>query len=149
MRPRSIVRFEQLYLLSLAIGLGLMIYSWDESVAVARQAGGGPIMVVAIQAVTVAITLGLVLLISRGASVLAKWVLVLFFLGGMAIMLTRPGLTFGAGPILVAQVAQILLQLAAIYLLFTEEARLWFKAGRTGAGPVERDQMDQTDISQG
>ena len=117
MRPRSIVRFEQLYLLSLAIGLVLMIYSWDASVAVARQAGGGPIMVGAIQAVTFAIMLGLVLLTSRAASVLAKWVLVLFFLGGMAMMLIRPALTFGAGPILAVQVAQILLQLAGIYLL--------------------------------
>lgn len=130
MRPRSIVRFEQLYLLTLAMGLGLTIFSWDASVATIRQAGGGPGLLAAIQGVTLAILLGLVLLVSRAASVLAKWALILLFLAGLAIMLIRPGLTFGAGPILAVQIAQILIQLAALYLLFTAEARAWFGGER-------------------
>lgn len=126
MRPKSITRFEQLYLLSLVIGLGLTILSWDASVAMTRQAGGGPGLLVAVQGLTFAILLTLVLLISRRASVIAKWVLILLFLGGLAIMFVRPALTFGDGPVLAAQIVQIAIQLAALYFLFTPEARIWF-----------------------
>ena len=132
MRPRSIARFELLYLLSILIGVGLTVYSWDASVAVLRQAGGGPGLLIAIQAVTYSVVLALVLLISRRASIVAKWVLVLLFLAGVAVMFLRPALTLAEGPILAVQGAQTLIQLAALYLLFTPEARRWFQGERAG-----------------
>jgi uncharacterized membrane protein len=130
MRPTSIVRFEWLSLLALGIGLVMAVLSWDQSVAVARSGGMGTGFVILVQAFSLAVPLLLILLVSRRASVIAKWVLIVLFLGGLAVMAASPKMTFAEGPLFLVQIAQILLQAIAIALLFTEESRRWFRGGR-------------------
>ena len=129
MRPPSIVNFERLNLLSLAIGLGMAVFSWDRSVATARAGGFGPVFVVAVQAFAFLLPLILTLLVSRRASVVAKWILVVLFAGGLLMMLATAKLTFAGGPLLLVQIAQMLMQAVAIALLFTGEARRWLREG--------------------
>lgn len=127
MRPPSIVHFERLNLLSLAIGLAMAVFSWDRSVATARAGGFGPGFVVFVQAFSFLLPLLLTLLVSRRASVVAKWIIIVMFVGGLGMMFANAEATFAGGLLLVVQIVQILMQAAAIALLFTEEARRWLR----------------------
>ncbi|HEX6374123.1 MAG TPA: hypothetical protein VFZ91_00215 [Allosphingosinicella sp.] len=127
MRPTSIIRFEQLYLLSLTIGLVIAIFGWEQNLATARASGLGVGIVVAVQALTLGLMLLLILYVSRRASVVAKWILIVLFVAGLAIMAMNVETLFRGGIMLFVQIGQILLQLAAMYFLFTPEARRWFE----------------------
>lgn len=129
MRPTSIVRFEWLSLLALVIGLVMAVLSWSQSLAVARSAGLGKGSVLLVQAFSVAVPLLLILLVSRRASVIAKWILIVMFLGGLAMIFASPKITLASGPHFLVQIAQIMMQAVAIVLLFTEESRRWFRSG--------------------
>jgi hypothetical protein len=129
MRPSSIVYFERLYLFSLVIGLMMAVFSWDLSVETARAEGFGPGFLVFVQTFSFLIPLILTLLVSRRASVVAKWILVVIFLGGLGIMAATAKLSFAGGVLLLVQIVQILMQAIAIALLFTEESRRWFREG--------------------
>lgn len=126
MRPVSMIRFEQLYLLSLAIGLVTAMFGWEQSMATAQASGLGVGVVIAIQALTLALMLMLILFISKRGSVVAKWILIALFVAGLAVMAVNSRALFRGGLMTIVQVGQILLQLAAMYFLFTPESRRWF-----------------------
>ena len=127
MRPSSIQWFERLSLLALAIGALVSVATWGDVLLSVRAAGLSPTVAAVIHILLFALLVGLVLLISRGRSVIAKWVYVVLFVAGLAV--TAPGLgeIFEQGVLGLVQAVQLLLQVIAIGLLFAPPARAWLR----------------------
>ena len=81
-----------------------------------------------VQAAVLLIVLGVVLLVSRKGSNIARWVLVVFFVLGAIIYIPSAARMFAQNPViaLLASV-QIMLQVAAIYFVFRPDAKPWFQ----------------------
>ena len=137
MRPPSIVWFERLSLIALAIGAAVSVATWDDVLLSLAGTGIGSTVAAAILIVLFALFLGLVLLISRGRSMIAKWVYVILFVGGL--LVTAPGLggIFDLGLLGVVQAVQLLLQVIAVGLLFAPPAGAWLRGKETP--PVRHD----------
>jgi hypothetical protein len=133
MRPKSIVLFERLALLSILLGV-IGTYLLREQTQAALEAQGTPIganTVLVIQAVTIAIYLLLVYFIARKGSPIAKWIYVA--LGALSIVtgLIGVGQTFALGAVAGAMsLVQIAIGVATIWLLFRPDAKAWFSEGR-------------------
>ena len=132
MKPNSIVAFEYAWFASMAIGLVHAAIIWDEIVA----ADPLPLWVMpAVMAFSLALFLGLVLLVSRRRSVVAKWVLVGLTLLGMIPF--WPILETGLDSMrTMVEVAVATLQVGGTILLFTPSARAWL-AGKREPRPAE------------
>lgn len=136
MRPKSIVTFERLVLLYLAIGVLYAFLVWEQTMASlqARGAALGSGTIITIQAITVALYLLLVWFIARKGSPVAKWIYVV--LGVLSLVLGLFGIQetilLGTLPLILA-VAQYALLLFTILLLFRPDAKAWFSDGRGGA----------------
>lgn len=124
MRPASIVWFERLFLVTLAIGAVNATLQLEALTAVASLA-----VVALIQLVTFGVTLLLVLLISRRRSKIAAIILAAAFLVGLP---TAIGLlqSNAAPQVLAATIVQLVLQIVALGLLLRPESRAWLQAGR-------------------
>jgi hypothetical protein len=121
MRPNAIVNFERFYILALLIGVAVMLTGWNE-----MAAATGPVLLAVVLAISVGLTLLLVLLISRRRSTAAKWILIVLFAIGLALSL--PGaLAGGIDAWAVAAIVQVALQAYALYLLFTPPAVAWLR----------------------
>ena len=136
MRPKSIVNFERLVLLYLAIGLLYAYLVWDETMS-SMQAQGAALnsgTVITIQAITVALYLLLVWFIARKGSPVAKWIYVV--LSGLSLALglvsIQQTISFGTFPLIIS-IVQYALILITIWLLFRPDAKAWFSDGRGGA----------------
>ena len=126
MRPASIVYFERLSILSILVGIAFAMLTWDSGAVMPRQAAMAPGMVLIVQGISLIIVLALVFLISRKASVIAKWILVVLFAIGLVFTVPQLGATLDQGLVGLLQISQMIVQAAAIYFLFTAEARAWF-----------------------
>jgi hypothetical protein len=130
MRPKSIVNFERLALLSLAIAAITTGVGWSESMRAAQAAG----LSGAVLAVACALGFGLgallVYLIARKASNVARWVLVV--LVGLSFLATLPriGTMLDRGMVGIAEIAQMLLLVAGVAFLFARDSKPWFDRGR-------------------
>lgn len=129
MRPTSIVLFERLFLLSLAIALVIGFLQYDALVAqvgndpALAQLGWGSGAILVVMAISLLIPLLLWYFIARRASNIAKWILVVMTLLGLLFVNLDPGqLGSLAG---IASLAVTILQLVAIVLLFRADARAW------------------------
>ena len=127
MRPTSIVLFERLFLLSLAIALVNGFLQYDALVAqvgndpALAQLGWGSGAILVVMAISLLIPLLLWYFIARRASNIAKWILVVMTLLGLLFVNLDPGqLGSLAG---IASLAVTILQLVAIVLLFRADAR--------------------------
>src|SRR5687767_9508497 len=134
MRPTSIVYFERLAILSILVGIALTVLTWDGDVAAARAQGMGSGLLPIVQGVSLFLLLLLIFLISRKASVIAKWVLVVLFGVGVAMIAPQLLVALDQGLIGLLQLSQLAVFAAAIYFLFTAEARDWFRGLRPGPG---------------
>lgn len=129
MRPRSIMLFERLYLLAIAIDI-------------ARVAGDLPLLMRAsssdgwIRVVSVLASLLLVLLASRRRHRWAGLILGALFVIGLPMVATvlQPGTPFEASAVIVAQVV---LQAAALAFLIAPASRAWF-AGSSATETADR-----------
>ena len=136
MRPKSIVTFEWLVLLYLALGVVNSYVSWDQTMASLQDqgAGLGSGTIITIQAITVALYLLLVWFISRKGSPIAKWIYVV--LGGLQLVAGLVGIqqtaSLGTLPLIIT-IAQYVLILVTIWLLFRPDSKAWFSDGRGGA----------------
>lgn len=131
-RPRSIIRFEKLYLASFVLSLVGWATTWSilsaRLSADPRTAGYGWLLPAAV-VLGSAITLVLWYLAARRASVVAKWFVVVltavavlrFVFNGPAIM--RGLMTPGE---LALSIGTLALSVAAAACLFAEDARAWF-----------------------
>ncbi len=129
MRPTSIVLFERLFLLSLAIALVNGFLQYDALVAQVgndpslAQLGWGSGAILVVMAISLLIPLLLWYFIARRASNIAKWILVVMMLLGLLFVNLDAGqLGSLAG---IASLAVTILQLVAIVLLFRADARAW------------------------
>jgi hypothetical protein len=125
-RPASIVRFERLFLLSLLLSPVQAAVGWNT-----LAARGTPSEMIALVALSV-FTLGaLALLVSRGRSRPAKWVLTLLLGIGLPLFLLSldRGTLVGITALALVQAA---LQTAAVALLFTRSASQWLRGEKPG-----------------
>ncbi len=134
MRPSSIVRFDRLYLASIAVGLIGNILEWPVTMArlaenpdtaalgsSAAVAAGGMI------AIGVVIALLLWFFIAQRASTVAKWILVVFTVFAVGSLL----LGFSSGAVIldtggIVRIVAVALQAAAVFFLFRPDAAAWF-----------------------
>ena len=126
MRPRSIVRFERLYLLAIAIEIG-------------RAAGDWPLLTQTsdrwVRLGSIVVSLVLVLLATRRRRRWAGLVLGALFIIGLTMVtpVLQPGTPFETSVVIVAQ---ILLQAVALAFLIAPASRAWF------AGPPAAEAAD-------
>lgn len=129
MRPKSIERFEKVYLVSLAISLWLIAsISWNDMVGKFETwfPGGGAALAAGAFAISMAISLLLMWFVARRASNIAKWVIVVLTAIGMVgflsslFMATVPKDLSFAG-----SAATNLLSVYAAWLLFRPDAAAW------------------------
>lgn len=135
-RPTSIVWFERLSLLSLALIVPQDYLAWDELMAAAEADGVNPLVVVAVaQGIAIALSLFLILMVSRARSRVFKWIYSgLSGLGLIWTFFTLPS-EWTAQPLAGSiTAAQNLMVLIAIVLLFRSDSVRWL-AGEDRVDP--------------
>jgi uncharacterized membrane protein len=130
-RPPSIVTFERCYLATIIIGVVNSILNWQRMQAmpqVQRAAEGiGSWYIMALSALTVIVPLALLYFAARRSSVVAKWIITIFF--ALALILILFALLLGRiapGIGGVLSIAGFVLQAIAVYMLFRPDALVWF-----------------------
>jgi len=137
MRPRSINLFEGLSLAAVALGALIMALTWNSVMATvsAKLRGAGieeAVMILA--ALYVLLLVMLILLASRRANAVAKWLFTAIIVAELVMSLPRlPGM-LRAGPVGWASTAQLVLQLVALWFLFVPASRTWFREWRATSG---------------
>jgi uncharacterized membrane protein len=141
MRPASITRFDQLYLGALALGIVNTVLAYDATMTqleadpdVAAAGMAGPGVIIGAFAFGFAISLLLWFFISRRASGIAKWVLVVFTVIGTLML----PLSLTAVPLVQLIVTLVItaMQIGAVWYLFRPDARAWFAHGPGGMDPA-------------
>ena len=140
MRPASITMFDRLYLGATALGIINTVVSYDETMAqleadpaVAQMGMATAGFMFGALGVSVAISLLLWFLISRKAITVAKWILtVLTVIGTLMIPLSLSEM--GLVPMIFTLVITVM-QLAAVWMLFRPDAKVWFEHGPKGMDP--------------
>lgn len=121
-RPKQVAWFEWIMFGTLALGAITSWLRWPELVA---QAQGNTAFVLFTQIVTFVLLSALYLWVSRGRNNIVKWILIALFVLGLPFTLWvqfAGGVSFGW-----TFVIQTLAQLVAYALIFTREARAWFR----------------------
>ena len=118
-RPRSIVYFERLFLFTILIGVVQAIAGWHE---LSRRGSTAEMLTMLL--LSLGTLTGVALLVSRGRSPQAKWVLLVLLVVGVPMFLNslERGTIVGWGGLALLQAA---LQIASVSLLFTRSARRW------------------------
>ena len=145
MRPPSIIRFDQLYLGSLAFRLVIFALGYDALIAKMKAGPGaaelgldGPGIWFAIVGfgklgISMVILLLLWWLASRRASNVARWILAIFAALRLVILLPLLGdLSMLQMPQIIAEVVFTAVQIAAVWFLFRPDAAAWFRHGPRG-----------------
>lgn len=137
-RPRSIVTFELCYLVACVLGIANSVIVRSQAPAPSPLGGGLGLGVHVVGLiVSLAITIALWYFVARRGSVVAKWIVVLFFavaaiaflraLGSGSFLLDLPGC--------VAIVAFVL-NAIAVWMLFRPDTRGWFAQAPVAGDPV-------------
>ena len=126
MRPKSIVTFEWLALLSFAVALVVTTLTWNGNVAAYRSSGYGPALLWFLTGTEFALGLLLIFLVSRKGNVIAKWILAILTAAGILELGMGIGDRLGAGLLGIAEIAKMMLLVAALYFLFRADAKPWF-----------------------
>ena len=140
-RPASIVRFEQCYFASLAASLIGWFVEWplmEARLAANPQTAPFGWMLSVMLVVSVAMSLLLWFFTARRASVVAKWIVVVFAgLSVLRLLLNLPAALQGAlsATSLILALVTTGLSVAAAALLFRGDARAWF--GEDVVGEIE------------
>ncbi len=129
MRPRTIVRFERLYLLAIAIEIARAAGDWPQLM----QTSSPDLWV---RLASILVSLLLVLLASRRRHRWAGLALGALFVIGLPMVTTvlQPGTPFETSAVMVAQ---IVLQALALVFLLSPASRAWF-AGPSAAETADR-----------
>jgi len=137
MRPQSIVRFEQLYIVNLILSVASGIWSYMRlSIALPPDAPRALVPVTMIGATAMGLIIGLLLLyfIARRGSEVAKWILIILFaIGLIGVIHSGARLhvaTTLSAVILGVALVQLVLQAVCVWLLFRPDAKAWFKGVR-------------------
>lgn len=142
MKPDSIVRFDRFFLGSLALGLINSVVSFQRSQAMLEadpataELGFGSGFLISIILFSLGIPLLLWFLISRRASNVAKWILVILTALGLLFMIPMAGEILSGGLLENGLTLGVTgLQLIAIYFLFQRDARDWLESKGQGGPP--------------
>lgn len=131
MRPNSIVLFERLFFLNLALGLVGYFLNYDAATQMLADdpataglgMGGG--FLIGTYLIGLVINLLLWYFIARKASNIARWIFVV--LVGIGLLFGIPTLfTLGISLIMVTTLIGYAITIAMIALLFREDAKAWF-----------------------
>lgn len=138
MRPPSIIRFDQLYLGSLALELAHLALGYDALIAgmkanpgAAERGLDGPGFWFASLGFAMAILLLPWWLASHRASNVARWILAIVAAFGLVSL----SLSLGDLPMLeiIAEVVFSAVEIAAVWFLFRPDSAAWFKHGPRGS----------------
>ena len=140
MRPASIVNFERLYLGALVIGVINTVLTFETTLAQVEAQPGAESMGSNIFYISLAIGFLIPILlwyfVARRASVVAKWiVVVLFVLGVFGFLFSFSQPVAPEGIALILGIVSMLMQAAAVWMLFRPDAKAWFADGRGGPDP--------------
>ena len=138
MRPKSIVNFERIVILSILFGI---VSSFLTRAKMDAMMAGKPHLssstTLGIQIVLILLYLVLIYFISRKGSPVAKWIYVVLCVLGLVFGLVGLPLMMQMGPLpLVIAIVQYALSIASLYLLFRPDSKAWFSEGRT-ADPAD------------
>ncbi|MEO8421043.1 MAG: hypothetical protein ABI457_07610 [Hyphomicrobium sp.] len=131
--PKNVLLFERLIYGSLFIGLLNIILDGPRQLESPEvQAAGGAPFFYGVAFITLAVFVLLVWLIARRGKNWARWLFAVLFLVGL-LPAYQNFLKLLEAHLLVASlcVVQLVLQLAALYFIFTGDARPWFAKTRT------------------
>lgn len=137
-RPQSIVRFEQLYLGSLAFGLVAGIFNWSASLDMFQAdpniAMFGAGFLIGSMVIGIAISLLFWFFIARKRSKVAKWILIVFFGFGL---ISLPFSIFSVPlALMIPTIVNTILQGLAVFMLFRPDAIAWFNGETTDVGDI-------------
>ncbi|MEI4507880.1 hypothetical protein WBQ88_09845 [Sphingopyxis sp. CCNWLW253] len=132
-KPDSIILFDRLFLVSLALGVLNFLFAWsDMSAKIARApefaaTGFGTGFLIASFAIGMILNLIIWYFISARASKIAKWILTAFFVIGLISMLSNLSNPLGPQGISLGVALVItVIQGAATYMLFRADSIAWF-----------------------
>ena len=130
-RPQSIVTFERCYLGALVIGAVNAAISWSyyQSLVTVQQSQAmiGTWYMPTITAIGFIIPLILWYFAARRASVVAKWIIVIFFaLGCIALLLGLATASYGVNLRSLLSIAALVLNAVSVWHLFRPDAKAWF-----------------------
>jgi hypothetical protein len=125
--PSNVARFEQLMYLSIAIGVIGSALEWNRLVLQADPVGGAPFVLV-VQGLVIASEVILIWLIARRRKNWARWLALISFLVGIPFGVNTYIELFQTNALVgILSTIQDLLQIIALYLIFTGNARDWFQ----------------------
>jgi len=133
MRPKSIVNFERIVILSILFGI---VSSFLTRAKMEAMMAGKPHLssgtTLGIQIVIILLYLVLIYFISRKGSPVAKWIYVVLCVLGLVFGLLGLPLMMQMGtlPLLIAAV-QYVLSIASLWMLFRPDSKAWFSEGRS------------------
>ena len=139
MKPAAIKKFDMLYLGSLGVSILGAVLTFDDLVAVSDDqlaleglpAMGGGVLIAGL-AFTIAITVALWFLVSKLRIEFVKYILALFAAYGVYSMAMGSTAEVPMINLLIGWISTIM-TVAAVYFLFTPEAKAWF-AEKRGSG---------------
>lgn len=139
MRPPSIVKFDQLYFVMIVLGLVGLVVNWETTMEQLEANPGlsqiglsGAGVLIGMYAFSIAISLLLWYFVSRRASNVARWiVIVLTGYGLITLPFTLFLVPMPLASLIVALVSAAL-QAAMVWFLFRPDAAAWFKHGPRG-----------------
>lgn len=140
MRPKSIQLFERLYLASIALYVIATVVDWNIVVTAANAVpgvgGAGAVITGGVLAGVVLARLAIWYFVAKTGSVVARWLAVALFLlnlWGIAdtIMLVGQGRTGAA-----VSLGSLIVELAAIIMLFRADAKPWFEYDEDEDGEI-------------
>ncbi len=134
MRPPSIVKFDQLYLAIIVIGIIGFVVNWESAMAqleanpgLSQLGWSGSGVLIGMYAFSITISLLLWYFISRRASNIARWILtILTGYGLISLPFTLFLVPLPLASLIVAVVSAAL-QAAMLWFLFRPDAAAWFK----------------------
>lgn len=130
-RPPSIIWFERIAYLSLALSTVITFIAYEEMRAAPldpRHAVPGRVIVFLI--ITLAVYLPLIWLAARRANNAARWILAVLLAISYAGLLNVPAMLDYGGPAVLLALAQFPLTAILIWLLFRADSRRWFAGHR-------------------
>ncbi|MFO6446557.1 hypothetical protein ACLBKU_05365 [Erythrobacter sp. NE805] len=140
MRPQSIIRFDQLYFATLALGFVGLAINYETSIqqleadATAARLGGST-FVIGAYAISTAIALLLWYFVSRRASNAARWIVTVMTGFGLVTLPFSFMMASVPPASLAVAVISAAVQAAMLWFLFRPDANAWFKQGTQGMDP--------------
>jgi len=128
--PKSIKLFEQLFLGSLILGIIQSALMSDELAALMHNdlglSGDAAYAVAGFQFLIIIFIGALVLLTSRKKSVICKWIITVNLVSGIFMFIPTLAAMLEQGVMGLISIAQLCMQVYAVYLLFNADSKEWF-----------------------